>query len=60
MGVQALPLTDVPGALIETWLASQLGFCEPTLKETDAKAQQLFIWHRINWKTLLSVPSATM
>lgn len=31
--VQALPLTDVPGALIETWLATQLGFWEPALKE---------------------------
>lgn len=30
---QALPLTDVPAALIETWLATQLGFCEPALKE---------------------------
>lgn len=31
--VEALPLTDAPAALIETWLATQLGFCEPALKE---------------------------
>lgn len=44
--VGGLPLTDPPQALKEKWPAVLQRILGVFMNRTDARAQQLFIWHR--------------